>query len=50
MAKVPSFAKAFAGRWRIVKMDVWDHDFLDLVVSVRLRPPSDGYLASLMSA
>jgi hypothetical protein len=31
MAKVPSFAKAFAGRWRIVAMDNWDSDFLDLV-------------------
>ena len=31
MAEVPSFAKAFAGRWRIVEMDVWDNDFLDLV-------------------
>ena len=24
MAKVPAFAKAFAGRWRIIEMDVWD--------------------------
>jgi len=31
MAKVPTFAKAFAGRWRIVEMDNWDSDFLDLV-------------------
>jgi hypothetical protein len=31
MAKVPAFAKAFAGRWRIVEMDNWDNDFLDLV-------------------
>ena len=31
MAKLPAFAKAFAGRWRIVEMDVWDKDFLDLV-------------------
>jgi hypothetical protein len=29
MAKVPAFAKAFAGRWRIVEMDVWDNDVLD---------------------
>ena len=28
MAKVPAFAKAFAGRWRIVEMDTWDNDFL----------------------
>ena len=37
MAKVPAFAKAFAGRWRIVEMDVWDNDFLDLVESARPR-------------
>ncbi|ESR25467.1 hypothetical protein [Lutibaculum baratangense] len=24
MAKVPTFAKAFAGRWRIVEMEAWD--------------------------
>ena len=31
MVKVPAFAKAFVGRWRIVEMDVWDSDFLDEV-------------------
>ena len=31
MAKVATFAKTFAGRWRIVEMDTWDNDFLDLV-------------------
>ena len=31
MAKARRLAKAFAGRWRIVEMDVWDNDFLDLV-------------------
>ena len=31
MAKFPAFAKAFAGRWRIVEMDVWDNDVLDEV-------------------
>jgi hypothetical protein len=31
MAKVPGFAKTFAGRWRIVEMNTWDKDFLDLV-------------------
>ena len=30
MAKVPAFARAFAGRWRIVEMDTWDNDVLDL--------------------
>jgi hypothetical protein len=29
MAKLPAFAKTFAGRWRIVEMDVWDNDVLD---------------------
>ncbi|MER8434092.1 hypothetical protein [Mesorhizobium caraganae] len=31
MAKVPGCVKTFAGLWRIVGMDVWDNDFLDLV-------------------
>jgi hypothetical protein len=31
MAKVPAFAKAFDGGWRIAEMDVWDTDALDLV-------------------
>jgi hypothetical protein len=31
MARIPAFAKAFAGRWRIVEMDTWDNAFLDLV-------------------
>jgi hypothetical protein len=30
MARVPSFAKAIAGRWRIVEMDAWDNDVLDI--------------------
>ncbi|MER9171624.1 hypothetical protein NKI12_30780 [Mesorhizobium australicum] len=29
-------ASAFAGRWRIVEKDVWDHDFLDLVEETHL--------------
>jgi hypothetical protein len=36
MAKVPALAKAFAIRWRIVEMDVWDKDFLDLVEEAHL--------------
>ena len=36
MAKLPAFAKAFAGRWRIVERDVWDKDFLDLVETAHL--------------
>ncbi len=37
MPKVPSFAKAFAGRWRIVEMDTWDNAFLDLVEEAHLN-------------
>lgn len=47
MAKVPGFAKAFAGRWRIVEMDNWDGDFLDLVEQAHLtyKGKSDGEIA-----
>lgn len=31
MVRRPTFAKAFMGRWRIVEMDMWDNDYLDLV-------------------
>ena len=30
MAKVPAFSRAFAGPWRIVEMDTWGNDVLDL--------------------
>ena len=36
MAKLPAFAKAFASRWRIVEIDIWDKDFLDLVETAHL--------------
>jgi hypothetical protein len=47
MAKVPAFAKALAGRWRIVEMDVWDKDFLDLVETAHLtfKGAADGEIA-----
>ena len=47
MAKLPAFAKAFAGRWRIVEMDVWDKDFLDLVDTAHLtfKGAADGEIA-----
>ena len=47
MAKLPAFAKAFAGRWRIVEMDVWDKDFLDLVETAHLtfKGATDGEIA-----
>ena len=58
MAKVPAFAKAFAGRWRIVEMDVWDNDVLDLVEEAHItfqgaptaRSPSSPSRATSMSA
>ena len=43
MAKVPAFAKAFAGRWRIVEMDVWDSDVLDLVEPAHLTFEGPAY-------
>jgi hypothetical protein len=47
MAKVPAFAKAFAGRWRIVEMDVWDNDFLDEVeeAHIAFEGPAGGEIA-----
>src|SRR3954468_8599280 len=47
MAKVPGFAKAFVGRWRIVGMEGWDSDFLDLVeeAHLTLQGKSDGEIA-----
>jgi hypothetical protein len=47
MAKVPGFAKAIAGRWRLVEMDNWDSDFLDLVEEAHLtfEGKSDGEIA-----
>lgn len=36
MAKTPAFARAFVGRGRIVEMDVWDSDFLDLAEAAHL--------------
>lgn len=47
MAKVPGFGKTFAGRWRIVEMDTWDNDFLDLVGRAHLtfKGKSNGEIA-----
>jgi hypothetical protein len=47
MAKVPAFARAVAGRWRIVEMDVWDNDFFDLVQEAHLTftGAADGEIA-----
>ena len=47
MARVPAFAKAFAGRWRIVEMDVWANDFLNEVeeAHIAFQAGSDGEIA-----
>ncbi len=47
MARVPAFAKAFAGRWRIVEMDNWDNDALDLGEEAHLifQGTADGEIA-----
>ena len=47
MAKVPAFAKTFAGRWLIVEMDTWDTDFLDLVekAHITFRGRENGEIA-----
>src|SRR5271170_6587868 len=47
IAKLPAFAKDFAGRWRVVEMDVWDKDFLDLVETAHLtfKGATDGEIA-----
>ena len=47
MAKVPGFAKAFVGRWRIVETDVWENDVLNLVEEAHLtfRGKSHGEIA-----
>ena len=47
MAKAPAFAKAFAGRWRIVEMDVWDNDVLDEfeAAHITFKGSTDGEIA-----
>lgn len=47
MAKLPAFAKVFAGRWRIVEMDTWNNDLLDLVEAAHItfQGGSDGEIA-----
>lgn len=47
MARMASFAKAFAGRWRIVEMDNWDNGVLDLVEEAHLtfQGAADGEIA-----
>jgi hypothetical protein len=47
MAKVPAFARAFAGRRRIVEMDVWDNDVLDEIAEAHItfKGSADGEIA-----
>lgn len=46
-ARVLGFAEVFAGRWRIIEMDVWNSDFLDLVeeAHLTLQGKSDSEIA-----
>jgi hypothetical protein len=52
MAKVPGFAKAFAGSWRIVEMDAWTADRLGLQNAVRVlqRPARSRNTSQLHTA
>ncbi|MCW8908629.1 MAG: hypothetical protein OQL28_15420 [Sedimenticola sp.] len=34
--------KPFAGKWRIVEMEVWDQDYVDMEVSGHIHIGSDG--------
>jgi hypothetical protein len=34
--------KAFAGKWRIAEMEVWDQDYVDMEVPGYIRIGSDG--------
>ena len=47
MARVPAFARAFAGRWRIVEMDVWENDVIDEVEEAHITfgPGAHGEIA-----
>lgn len=49
MTRASAFAKAFAGRWRIVEMDVWDNGVLDEVEEAHITfgPGSDGEIACI---
>lgn len=44
MKRRPAFARAFKGRWRIVEMNQWDNDYLDLVeeAHITFTDKSDG--------
>ncbi len=41
MARVPAFARAFAGRWRIVEMDTWDNEVIDEFEEAHITFQSD---------
>jgi hypothetical protein len=34
--------KAYTGKWRIVEMDVWDQNYIDMEVQGYIRIGSDG--------
>ena len=51
MAKVPAFARAFAGRWRIVETDAFDNDVLDEFeeAHITVKGSADDEIASPLS-
>lgn len=42
MARLSALSAAFIGRWRIVEMDKWDDEFLDLVETAHITFEPDG--------
>lgn len=42
MAPRPSRKHTAVGRWRITRMDVWERDYLDLVVTAHITLGADG--------
>jgi hypothetical protein len=46
-SKIPALAKSFAGYWRIVEMDVWDKDVIDIGEEAHLsfKGVSEGEIA-----
>ena len=49
MAKAPLLAKAFDGRWRIVEIEAWPDDYLDLIEPAT-SPLKEAWTASSCSA
>ena len=41
MTRPHALAKAFRGRWRIVEMEVWPDDYLDLIEPAHIVSTAD---------